>query len=158
MTADFRSDRIGSALRGENPTVLRKLPGSFACIGDLQWLPGYCVLLVDRPGVSRLSNLDRDSRLRFLASMDLLAEAVENACQQIMSGFRRINLDILGNSDDFLHAHVWPRYEWEPAERVTKPVWLYPPEFWTLATLQLGPQHDRIRHALTAQLDVLRRD
>ena len=42
--SDWKSDRIGSALRGENPTVLARLPASFAVIGDVQWLPGYSVL------------------------------------------------------------------------------------------------------------------
>lgn len=157
VSPDFRQDRIGSALQGENPTVLRRLPASFAVIGDVQWLPGYCVLLVDRLGVSRLSDLERASRLEFLSSMDLLAEAVENTCRQLMSGCRRVNLEILGNTDDFLHAHVWPRYDWEPADRRTRPVWLYPAEFWTLPTLQLGPHHDPIRHAIGEHLDSLTR-
>jgi diadenosine tetraphosphate (Ap4A) HIT family hydrolase len=155
MTTDFRHDRIGSAIAGENPTVIRSLPMSFAVLGDVQWLPGYCVLLVDRPGVSRLTDLPRVQRQQFLASMDVLAEAVQNACREVMSGFRRMNLDILGNTDDFLHAHVWPRYDWEPPERVTKPVWLYPPEFWTLDSLRLGPQHQPLRDAIGRQLDAL---
>jgi hypothetical protein len=105
----WRADRIGSALLGTNPTVMAKLPGAFAVMGDVQWLLGDCVLLVDRPGVGGL------------------------------------------NTDEFLHAHVWPRYDWEPAERVTKPVWLYPAEFWTLPSVRLGPQHDELRAALTAE-------
>jgi len=155
MDPDYRRDRIGSALLGENPTVLRRLPGSFAVIGDVQWLPGYCVLLVDQPGVGRLSDLNRVARLEFLSSMDLLGEAVENACREHGSGFRRVNLEILGNTDEFLHAHVWPRYDWEPAERVPKPVWLYPPDLWTLPSVHLGPQHQPLRTAITHQLDVL---
>lgn len=153
MSSDFRQDRIGSALRGENPTVLRRLPASFAVLGDVQWLPGYCILLVDRPGIGRLSDLDRLSRRQFLDSMDLLGESVENACRLVMPGSRRVNLEILGNTDEFLHAHIWPRYDWEPPDRVCKPVWLYPPEFWSLPTVQIGPQHDQIRAALTAELD-----
>ncbi|KJY33773.1 hypothetical protein VR46_33360, partial [Streptomyces sp. NRRL S-444] len=43
--ADWRNDRIGSAHRGENPTVLRRLDQGFAVIGDRQFLPGYAVLL-----------------------------------------------------------------------------------------------------------------
>jgi len=78
---DWRADRIGSVLRGENPTVLARLPGSFAVIGDVQWLPGYCVLLVDDPAASRLSDLPRDARNRFLASMADLGEPVEGACR-----------------------------------------------------------------------------
>lgn len=155
MATDYRHDRIGSALSGNNPTVLRRLEASFAVIGDVQWLPGYCVLLVDRPGIGRLSDLEPTSRKQFLNSMDTLGEAVETACRSAGTGFRRVNLEILGNTDGFLHAHVWPRYDWEPAERVTKPVWLYPSEFWTLPTLQLGPQHANIRSAITTQLDRL---
>ena len=37
---DWRADRIGAALRGDNPTVLRRMPGGFAVVGDVQWLPG----------------------------------------------------------------------------------------------------------------------
>jgi diadenosine tetraphosphate (Ap4A) HIT family hydrolase len=93
-----------------NPTVMAKLPGAFAVMGDLQWLPGYCVLLVDRPGVGGLNDLDLDGRREFLVSMALLGESVENACAAADPGFRRLNFDILGNTDEFLHAHAWPRY------------------------------------------------
>jgi diadenosine tetraphosphate (Ap4A) HIT family hydrolase len=153
MTDDFRLDRIGSALREENPTVMRKLPGAFAVLGDVQWLPGYSVLLVDRAGISRLSDLTRPRRLEFLTSMDILGEAVEVACANIIPGYRRVNLEILGNTDDFLHAHVWPRYDWETPERVVKPVWLYPPDLWTLPTLQT--QNNELREAIEQQLDRL---
>ena len=132
--------------------MLAKLPGSFAVMGDLQWLPGYCLLLVDRPAVGGLNDLDLDGRREFLVSMALLGEAVDKACRAADPGFRRLNFDILGNTDEFLHAHVWPRYEWEPADRVQKPVWLYPPEFWTLPSLGLGAHHDGLRAAITDEL------
>ncbi|GAA3545003.1 hypothetical protein GCM10022295_28680 [Streptomyces osmaniensis] len=109
MTDGWRTDRIGAALRGENPTVLRRLEAGFAVIGDVQFLPGYSVLLVDEPGVRRLSDLPRGKRLSFLSDMDRLGEAVERACLRLDPGFRRVNLEILGNTDPFLHAHVWPR-------------------------------------------------
>ncbi|WP_199745780.1 hypothetical protein [Amycolatopsis sp. WAC 04182] len=70
MTDDWKRDRIGSALRGENPTVLRRLDAGFAVIGDTQFLPGYCVLLTDSPGVGRLTDLPRPRRLEFLADME----------------------------------------------------------------------------------------
>jgi diadenosine tetraphosphate (Ap4A) HIT family hydrolase len=78
--SDWRNNRIGAALRGENPTVLARLPASFAVIGDVQWLPGYCVLLAEDPGASRLTDLPRSQRLDFLQSMERLGEAVERAC------------------------------------------------------------------------------
>ncbi|WP_198680383.1 hypothetical protein [Lentzea terrae] len=153
---DWKRDRIGSSLRDENPTVLRRLSAGFANIGDVQWLPGYCVLLVDTPDVQRLTDLPRHRRAEFLADMDLLGEAVELVCARRDAGFRRVNLEILGNTDPYLHAHVWPRYDWEPPEIVGRPVWLYPVERWSDPATALGPDHDDLRAELTAEIDRLR--
>ncbi|MFI1786183.1 HIT family protein [Streptomyces rubiginosohelvolus] len=156
MVDDRRMDRIGCALRGENPTVLRRLSAGFAAIGDVQFLPGYSVLLVDDPEVERLSDLPRDKRLAFLSDMDQLGEAVERASRHLDAAFRRVNLEILGNTDGFLHAHLWPRFDWEPAHLVRTPVWLYPREKWTEKQYALGPQHDPLRQAIGNELDRLR--
>ncbi|MFF7586878.1 HIT family protein [Kitasatospora purpeofusca] len=153
---DWKSDRVGSALRGENPTVVRRLESGFAVIGDVQFLPGYAILLTDRPGVQRLSDLPRPRRLAYLEDLDRLGEAVERACRAADPAFRRVNLEILGNTDPMLHAHVWPRYDWEPADLVRLPVWLYPRDRWTDPAHALTPAHDPIRAALGAELDALR--
>jgi diadenosine tetraphosphate (Ap4A) HIT family hydrolase len=150
--ADWRADRIGSALRGTNPTVLRRLDAGFAVIGDVQFLPGYTLLLADDPAASRLSDLPRPRRLAFLADLDRLAAAVERACHRLDPAFRRVNLEILGNTDPFLHAHVWPRYAWEPPHLATRPVWLYPRPHWSDPAHALGPHHDPLRAALTTEL------
>ncbi len=86
MRAGWKQDRIGSALRGRSPTVLRRLEAGFAVI--------------------------------------------------------------------FLHAHVWPRYEWEPPERAGWPVWLYPADRWG-EEHALGPRHHPLRAAIAAGLDRL---
>ncbi len=156
MTENWRTDRIGSALRGDNPTVLRRLEAGFAVIGDVQFLPGYSVLLTDDPAVERLSDLPKGRRTAFLADMDQLGEAVERACRRLDPAFRRVNLEILGNTDGFLHAHVWPRYEWEPADLLSRPVWLYLPGRWTDERFALGPRHDALREAISGELDRLR--
>ncbi len=153
---DWRQDRIKAALDGVNPTVLRRLDAGFANIGDVQFLPGYCVLLVDTPNVERLTNLPKRRRLEFLADLELLGEAVERVCARRDPGFRRVNLEILGNTDPYLHAHVWPRYDWEPPENVGRPVWLYPAERWSDSKTALGPEHDDLRAELTAEIDRLR--
>ncbi len=149
---DWKRDRIGSALRGENPTVMARLPASFAVMGDVQWLPGYCVLLVDQVGIDRLSDLSRAQRMDFLSSMERLGDAVERACAAADPAFRRVNLEILGNTDAFLHAHVWPRYEWEPDELIGRPVWLYPVERWSDPSSALDEQHDDLRAAIAEAL------
>ncbi|MFG3343689.1 HIT family protein [Streptomyces sp. NPDC048018] len=155
MTDHWRTDRIGSALRGENPTVFRRLRSGFAVMGHVQFLPGYTVLLVDEPGVQRLSDLPRRERLAFLGDMDRLAEAVERACRRLDPAFRRVNIEILGNTDPFLHAHIWPRHTWEPPELVGVPVWTYPRDRWTDARFRLGPRHDALRREIGTQLDHL---
>ena len=63
-------------MQGVNPTVMARLPGSFVVTVDVQWLPGYCVLLADRADVVELSDLDLDGRRDFLMSMAMLGEAV----------------------------------------------------------------------------------
>ncbi|MEU4424851.1 diadenosine tetraphosphate hydrolase [Actinoplanes sp. NPDC024001] len=151
----WRLDRIGSALRGENPTVLARLATSFAVIGDSQLLPGYCVLLTDDPTANRLTDLPRPRRLAFLADMDLLGEAIATVCHRRDSGFRRVNYSILGNLDPYLHAHVHARYTWEPEDRAKGPVFGYPAELRSAPEHLLGPQHDPLRTELTRELERL---
>ncbi|MFE2141045.1 HIT family protein [Streptomyces sp. NPDC059456] len=152
---DWRADRIGSAHRGANPTVLRRLDQGFAVIGDRQFLPGYAVLLTDDPSVTRLSDLPRPRRTAYLADMERLAEAVERACRRLDPAFLRVNIEILGNTDPYLHAHIWPRYAWEPADRVRMPVWLYGEEYWRGSRYEPGGRHDGLRVAIGEELDRL---
>lgn len=63
-----------------------------------------------------------------------------------------LDIDILGNTDPFLHAHIWPRYRWEPPELRSKPVWLYPGSNWSDPATALAPAHDVYRAAITAEL------
>lgn len=135
---DWKHNRVGAALTGTNPTVLARLQASFAVIGDVQFLPGYSVAISDTPGVDRLTDLPKPKRRAFLADMELLGDSAENVCAAQDPGFRRINLEILGNTDHFLHAHIWPRYDWEPAELVGRPVWLYDVGHWRDPTTALG--------------------
>jgi diadenosine tetraphosphate (Ap4A) HIT family hydrolase len=153
---NWKDDRIGSALRGDNPTVLARLDTGFAVIGDHQHLPGYCVLLSDDPDADTLTDLPRPRRLAFLTDMDLLGHAVATACRHLDPAFRRINYQILGNLDHYLHAHIHARYTWEPAEHAIAPPSHYPRETRTAAPHRLGPQHDRLRAAIIAEIHRLR--
>jgi diadenosine tetraphosphate (Ap4A) HIT family hydrolase len=149
---DWRSDRIGSALRGQNPTVLARLESGFAVIGDTQFLPGYCLLLSDDPTADRLADLPRDRRLAFLADMDLLGQAVHEVCSRRDPEFRRVNYAVLGNLDTFLHAHIHARYDWEPSPYISGPVPSYPAAERNAQEHLLGPQHDELRAELAAEL------
>jgi diadenosine tetraphosphate (Ap4A) HIT family hydrolase len=133
----WKSDRIGAALSGRNPTVLRRMSAGFAVIGDVQLLPGYCVLLADDPRVGRLTDLPRERRLRFLADLDRLGEAVQNVCTRRDPRFQWVDLEVQGSGGGFLHAHVWPRYDREGVARPER---------------VLGPQHDDLRAQLVQEL------
>lgn len=151
-TETWKLDRIGSARAGTNPTVLAKMPHSFAVMGDTQFLPGYCVLLTDDPSIDRLTDLPRRQRLEFLEAMDTLGRAIETACQATDPAFRRMNYEILGNTDAYLHAHLFPRYEWEPPDHVGRPVWLYDPQELYSPDAALAPRHDKLRARIVAEL------
>ena len=88
MASDWRDDRVGSALRGENPLVMARMRSGFAVIGDTQHLPGYSLLLTDDPSVNHLTDLDWERRTQFLFDLSLIGEAVQRACRE--NGLRRI--------------------------------------------------------------------
>jgi diadenosine tetraphosphate (Ap4A) HIT family hydrolase len=151
---DWRDDRIGSALRGENPLVMARMKSGFAVIGDTQFLPGYSLLLTDDPSEDHLTDLDWPRRKQFLFDLALLGDAVERACKP--NGLRRMNYEVLGNAVPVLHAHLHPRYEWEPPEFVTGPVWRYPKETRDAPEhVYSDEKHGELRAGITAELEAL---
>lgn len=152
LLVDWRADRVGSARRGENPMVLARMPSGWAVIGDTQFLPGYCLLLSDVEGADHLTDLSRAQRVEFLSDMALLGEAVSSVCAGFDPAFRRVNYEILGNHDHFLHAHLFPRYGWEPAELREHPVGRYPLDRWTDPRHAYAEEHEPLREAIVAAL------
>jgi diadenosine tetraphosphate (Ap4A) HIT family hydrolase len=144
---NWRNDRIGSAVQGLNPTVIARMKSGFAVIGDTQFLPGYCVLL-GCPRVPGLNDLPTEERVDFLLDMSLIGDAVMSVCKPA-----RVNYEILGNTDAFLHAHIFPRYHWEEESRRRSPVWLYPGDRWVLADYQYDEaRHGELKSRLMAAL------
>ncbi|WP_433716966.1 diadenosine tetraphosphate hydrolase (plasmid) [Nocardia sp. CA-084685] len=149
-TIDFRTDPIGAARQGTNPTVLCRMRSGWAVIGGTQHLPGYCVLMHDGTA-DQLTDLPRPDRMTFMHDMVLLGEAVERACRAADPAFWRINYEVLGNLWPHLHGHIHARYQWEPDHLRIGPVHLYgrdrqAPEH------QLGPRHDNLRDAIATAL------
>jgi diadenosine tetraphosphate (Ap4A) HIT family hydrolase len=154
VSAGWRDDRYASALRGENPLVMARMRGGFAVIGDTQHLPGYSLLLTDDPAANHLTDLDWERRRDFLFDLSLLGEAVERACRG--DGLRRMNYEVLGNTEQRLHGHVHARYAWEPAEYVWGPIWRYPKEVRNdPAVAYCDEKHGEVRAAITAELRAL---
>lgn len=154
MTDDWRGDRVGSALRGENPLVMARMRSGFAVIGDTQHLPGYSLLLTDNPSIDHLTDLDWERRTQYLFDLSLIGEAVQRACEG--SGLRRINYEVLGNAIPLLHGHVHPRYAWEPSGMITGPVWRYPKDLRNAAEFAYSDEkHGELRAAITRELEAL---
>lgn len=125
--------RVEAAQKGQNPTVLCRMPSGWAVLGDFQVLNGYCLLLPD-PVVPDLNAHSFPERERFLRDMTLIGDAL----LEVFPSAARINYEILGNSEPALHAHIIPRYDAEPENLRRGPVWFYD---WDKA-----PAFDPVRH------------
>lgn len=153
MNDSWKQDRIGAALRGENPTVIARMKSGFAVIGDYQYLPGYCVLLA-YPEAASLNELSMEARQQYLLDMTLLGDAVMAVCKP-----RRINYSTLMNEDIYLHTHIHPRYDWEEEAHRKRPVFLYPPEVrFTKAVEYSEERHGALKRQLAAELERLMRE
>ena len=145
---EWYENRILSAINWTNPMLIKELKGGYAVFGDVQFLPGYCVLLPKKE-VNSLNVLSLEEREQFLSDMSILGDAIIQSCTPI-----RVNYDILGNTDNFLHAHVFPRYEWESEERKKMPVWLYDSSNWHNKETAYNPiKHDEIRNSILEYLN-----
>ncbi|MEM8865243.1 MAG: hypothetical protein AAGF31_06805 [Planctomycetota bacterium] len=142
------TQRVELAREGNLPELVCRMPSGWAVMGDVQVVPGYCLLLPD-PVVTTLNDLAFTERACYLNDMATLGDAVLK-----VTGAVRINYAMLGNLEPELHAHVFPRYADEPAELRTKPVWLYN---WDHAQRfhpdKHGDLQSRIREELSAGAD-----
>ena len=137
------ADSVAAARAGTNPSVIARLPSGWAVIGDVQFLPGYCLLLGD-PVVPSLNDLSCQARAQFLEDMVRIGDAILKSTDSF-----RINYEILGNAEPELHAHVIPRYASEPEERRLMPAWFYD---WENAVRFSEQEHGHIVRAIRARL------
>jgi diadenosine tetraphosphate (Ap4A) HIT family hydrolase len=137
------AERVAQARAGTNPSVVCRVDSGWVVMGDVQFLPGYCILLPD-PVVPSLNDLVEPARTTYLRDLARLGDAV-----LAVTGAIRINYEILGNLDPELHAHVFPRYAHEPDERRRAPVWFYD---WENAEKFSPAAHGALRDALRQAL------
>lgn len=98
--------------------------------------------------MTSLNELNIQERTLFLRDMSIIGDVLLEVCSA-----ERINYDILGNTDNFLHAHIFPRYKTEPSERRVMPVWLYSSDHWHNAKYQYDPvQHGELRQKIADRL------
>jgi diadenosine tetraphosphate (Ap4A) HIT family hydrolase len=100
---------------GSNPYVICKMPSGWLVIGDVQPLPGYCLLLAD-PVVESLNVLAEGERAAYMRDVGRIGDALLKATVAF-----RINYETWGNAEPALHTHIMPRYLGEPDEKRLKP-------------------------------------
>jgi diadenosine tetraphosphate (Ap4A) HIT family hydrolase len=146
--------RLEAAHHGLNPTVIARVPSGWAVLGDGQRLPGYSLILSD-PLVPSLNDLPLPAQMVFLRDMALLGRAVQD-----VTDCARVNYGIYGNSDTYLHAHVFARYAWEETERARVPVWKSYPleELYAEDVLFSLEKHSELRGKLENRLLELLRE
>src|SRR6188768_1166857 len=115
--ANLIIERVEMARRGQNPYVIRRLASGWLVIGDVQPLPGYCVLLAD-PVVESLNALGEAERSQYALDMIRAGDAL-----LAVTGAYRINYETLCKAEPALHTHLVPRYTSEPGEKRRRVPW-----------------------------------
>lgn len=115
--ANLIVERVELARRGQNQYVICRMKSGWLVVGDVQPLPGYCVLLAD-PVVESINNLDRARRVQY--SLDVIQAG--DALLATTDAYR-INYETLCNSEPALHTHIIPRYGTEPDEKRGRVAW-----------------------------------
>jgi len=107
--------RVAAARRGENPFVITRMPSGWLVIGDVQPLPGYCLLLAD-PVAESPNTLTDFLRARYALDMYRAGDAL-----LAVTGAHRINYMTLCNAEPSLHTHIIPRFRDEPEDKRLSP-------------------------------------
>lgn len=111
--------RVAACREGRYPKAICRVSAGWVVLGDVQFLPGYSLVLPD-PVVSDLNALNADDRRTLMHEASVVGDALLALTEAV-----RINYEILGNLEPALHVHVFPRYATEPDELKTRPVWFY---------------------------------
>ncbi|MFC1719674.1 HIT family protein [Pseudomonadota bacterium] len=111
--------RVKECRNGTNPKAICRVHSGWVVIGDVQFLPGYSLILPD-PVVADLNKLGTSERKTLFHEVAVLGDALLE-----ITGAVRINYEILGNLEPALHVHVFPRFDTEPETLRTRPVWYY---------------------------------
>lgn len=108
-------DRIRLIREKSNPYFICELKTGYVVVGDHQFFRGYTLFLC-KEHKRELHELEPNFRKDFLWEMSEVASAVFHAFQP-----HKLNYELLGNSDEHMHWHLFPRYEsdLDPG----KPVW-----------------------------------
>ena len=98
---------------GCEPKHLFDLNDCYVLDGGASHVPGYLIMVYKDSSVKSLSALSLEKQIGFMSTLAVLNFSITKSIRQVDDNFIRSNLEILGNLDPYLHAHIWPRYLWE---------------------------------------------
>lgn len=108
-------DRIQAIESSDNPYFVQELKTGYVVLGDYQFFKGY-TLFLSKIHANELHELPTEFRRDFLWEMSIVAEAVFQAFHP-----KKLNYELLGNTDEHMHWHIFPRHENDPLSNRT--VW-----------------------------------
>ncbi len=108
-------DRIQLIKDDQNSYFVKELETGFIVLGDYQFYKGYTLFLC-KHHKTELHELDPGFRQDFLKEMSIVAEAVFKAFKPV-----KLNYELLGNTDEHMHWHLFPRHINDPDPKRT--VW-----------------------------------
>jgi len=111
--------RVAACRARSNPKVICRVSSGWVVLGDVQFLKGYSLILPD-PVVGDLNELSASDRKTLLYEVSVVGDALLE-----ITGAVRINYEVLGNLEPALHVHIFPRFNDEPEDMRTRPVWFY---------------------------------
>lgn len=111
-------ERIEQIKNNENKYFVKEMKFGYVVLGDYQFYKGY-TLLLSKVHTNELHKLKRADRSQFLEDMAIVSEAVYRSFKP-----RKLNYELLGNTDSHLHWHIFPRYLNDPKPGYT--TWVLP--------------------------------
>lgn len=107
--------RINLIKKNKNIFFVKELKTGYVVLADYQYFYGYTIFL-SKIHTNELYKLDEERDL-FLKEMSIVAESVIKAFKP-----KKLNYELLGNSDSHLHWHLIPRYGTDP--KPDQPIWV----------------------------------
>lgn len=101
-------DRIELIKNNKNKYFVKELKTGYVVLCDYQYFYGYTIF-ISKTHTNELHKLEKPNKELFLKEMALVAEAVIKAFKP-----KKLNYELLGNSDPHLHWHLIPRYQNDP--------------------------------------------
>lgn len=116
MNSCFVCKRISMIKKNKNMFFVKELSSSYVVLEDYQYYKGY-TLLLSKTHTDELHKLKRETRSQFLEDMAVVAEAIYKAFKP-----KKLNYELLGNTEPHLHWHIVPRYVYDL--KLDVPIWV----------------------------------